>query len=146
LTPDRYAYILIANEKYWKRLCQESGMEKGVHSFVRKNRVAPKAAERLLFYVKKPVMRIQGSAEFLERQTGQTEDMWTKFGSETCFKSSKEYGEFAHDRTDMTFVRFTNFHELDNPKSTEELRVVLGNLQGFRGKYVNRETADQLTL
>ena len=146
MAPDRFAYVLIANEKYWKRLCLRNGMEKGVHSFVRKNKVAPKAAQKLLFYIKKPSMRIQGTAEFLERLTGRTEDMWIRFGSETCFKSSDEYFDFAQGRTEMTFVRFSDFHESNNPKSTEEIRVLLGNLQGFRGKYVDRETADQMTL
>ena len=146
MSPDRYAYILIANEKYWKRLCRRSGKERGVHSFVRKNKVAPKAAERLLFYIKKPSMRIQGTAEFLERLTGRTEDMWIRFGSETCFNSSDEYLDFAQGRTEMTFVRFRDFHESNNPKSTEEIRVLLGNLQGFRGKYVSKETTDQLAL
>jgi hypothetical protein len=42
-------------------------------------------------------------------------------------------------------VRFKNFTELENPKTTEVIRTVLGSLQGFRGRYVNEETAKQLT-
>jgi hypothetical protein len=42
-------------------------------------------------------------------------------------------------------VRFKNFTEIENPKATEVIRSVLGSLQGFRGKYVNLETAKQLT-
>jgi hypothetical protein len=44
----------------------------------------------------------------------------------------------------MTFVRFKNFIELENPKPTEALRSILGSLQGFRGKYVGLATAEQL--
>jgi predicted transcriptional regulator len=145
MPPDRYAYILVAEGKYWKRLCQKKG-SKGVHSFVRRNRVAPKASEQLLFYVKKPVMRILGGALFLERLTGQTQELWAKYGAETCFESYAEYNEFVQNRTNVTFVRFRDFYELDDPKSTTEIHAILGTLQGFRGKYVNKETADQLTL
>jgi predicted transcriptional regulator len=91
-------------------------------------------------------MRILGGAVFLERLTGQTQELWAKYGAETCFKSYAEYNEFVQNRIDATFVRFRDFYTLDDPKSTEEIHTILGNLQGFRGKYVNKETADQLTL
>ena len=45
----------------------------------------------------------------------------------------------------MTFVRLKNLTELENPKPTEVIRSILGSLQGFRGKYVDLETAKQLT-
>jgi hypothetical protein len=45
----------------------------------------------------------------------------------------------------MTLVRFRNFRELANPKSTDTIRVILKNL-GFRGKYVNKETARELAF
>jgi hypothetical protein len=44
----------------------------------------------------------------------------------------------------MTFVRFKNFVELENPKTTEVTRSVLGSLQGLRGKYVSFATTKQL--
>lgn len=44
----------------------------------------------------------------------------------------------------MTFVRFKNFVEIENPKTTEAIRSTLGSLQGFRGKYVNLATTKQL--
>ncbi len=140
---DRYAYILTADAKYWKRLCQKKSKET-IYSFVRRNRVAPKATEQLLFYVKKPEMHILGSATFLERFTGQPQQLWTKYGPETCFRSPAEYDEFVQNRTYVTFIRFKDFHEFDDPKATEEINLVLGNLRGFRGKYVGKQTADQL--
>jgi predicted transcriptional regulator len=142
---DRYAFILVSDEKYWNKLCERSKINKAVHAFVRKNQVAPKAAEKLLFYVKKPVMQVRGTADFLERLTGPTEELWSEHGAETCFESFEEYCDFAQGRLEMTFVRFKNFAELENPKSTEATRNILGSLQGFRGKYVTLETADQLT-
>jgi predicted transcriptional regulator len=142
---DRYAFILVADQKYWNKLCERSSANMAVHAFVRKNQVAPKAAEKLLFYVKKPVMQVRGTADFLERLTGPAEELWTEHGGETCFESFEEYCDFAQGRLEMTFVRFKNFAELENPKTKDETRKILDSLQGLRGKYVNLETADQLT-
>jgi predicted transcriptional regulator len=143
---ERYAFILIADEKYWNRLRERSRANREVHAFVRKNTVAPCAAQKLLFYVKKPVMQIRGIADFIQRLTGSCEELWTKYGAESCFESFDEYVAFAQGRAKMTLVRFKNLVELENPKSTEVMSSVLGSLQGFRGKYVNEETAKQLTI
>ena len=91
-------------------------------------------------------MQVRGTADFIERLTGEREELWRKYGAETCFESFDEYAAFAQGREKMTFVRLKNFAELENPKSTEVIRSVLGSLQGFRGKYVNEETAKQLTV
>jgi predicted transcriptional regulator len=141
----RYAFILIADEKYWNRLRERSRADREVHAFVRKNQVGPREAQALLFYVKKPVMQIRGVAEFIERLTGDREELWRKHGAESCFESFDEYVAFAQGREKMTVVRFKNFTELENPTPTEVIRSVLGSLQGFRGKYVSLETAKQLT-
>ena len=143
---ERYAFILNSDEKYWNRLRKRSRDGREVHAFVRKNQVGPREAQTLLFYVKKPVMQIRGSADFIERLTGDREELWRKYGAESCFESFDEYCMFAQGREKMTFVRFKNFTELENPKATEIIRSVLGSLQGFRGKYVNLETAKQLTI
>ena len=142
---ERYAFILIADEKYWNRLRERNKASSGIHTFVRKSKVAPKTAQKLLFYVKKPVMQIRGIADFIERLTGESGELWRKYGAESCFETFEEYCAFAQGRTMMTFVRFKNFTELENPKPTEVIRSILGSLQGFRGKYVNLETAKQLT-
>jgi hypothetical protein len=106
---ERYAFILVADEKYWNKLCERSNSNMAVHAFVRKNQVAPKAAEKLLFYVKKPVMQVRGTADFIERLTGPAEELWSEHGGETCFESFEEYCDFAQGRLEMTFVRFKNF-------------------------------------
>lgn len=138
---ERYAFILIADEKYWNRLRERNKASSETHAFVRKSKVTPKTAQKLLFYVKKPVMQIRGIADFIERLTG---ELWRKYGAESCFETFEEYYAFAQGRTMMTFVRFRSFVELENPKTTEVTRSILGSLQGFRGKYVNLATAKQL--
>jgi predicted transcriptional regulator len=141
---ERYAFILIADEKYWNRLRERNKASSGTHAIVRKSKVTPKTAQKLLFYVKKPVMQIRGIADFIERLTGESGELWRKYGAESCFETFEEYCAFAQGRTMMTFVRFRNFVELENPRTTEVTRSILGSLQGFRGKYVNLATAKQL--
>ena len=65
---ERYAFILIADKKYWNKLCERNKVNEGTHVFVRKSKVAPKTAQKLLFYVKKPVMQVKGIADFVERR------------------------------------------------------------------------------
>ena len=75
----------------------------GTHVFIRKNRVAPTEAEQLLFYVTRK-KQVLGVADFLERLTGNYEDLWEKFGGESCFESFEEYKSFADGRLMMTFI------------------------------------------
>ena len=144
MKPERYAFILIADKKYWNKLLKRNKASSGTHAFVRKSKVAPKSAQKLLFYVKKPVMQVLGIADFIERVTGDSGELWRKYGVESCFETFEEYCSFAQGRTMMTVVRFKNFVEIENPKTTEATRSILGSLQGFRGKYVNLATVKQL--
>ncbi len=82
-------------------------------------------------------MQVLGTADFIERATGNSEELWEKYGSESCFENIDEYRAFTEERERMTFIRFRNFREIENPKPTEIMRSILGSLQGFRGKYVN---------
>jgi predicted transcriptional regulator len=141
---ERYAFILIADEKFWNLLCERNRVSSGTFAFVRRSKVAPKSAQKLLFYVKKPVMQVRGIADFIERVTGDSGELWRKFGAESCFETFEDYCTFSQGRMAMTFVRFKNFVELENPKTTESTKSILGSLQGFRGKYVNLTTTKQL--
>jgi predicted transcriptional regulator len=144
MASERYAYILTVDEKYWNRLRQRNKSTLGTHVFIRKNQVAPKQVQQLLFYVTRK-RQVLGAADFVERLTGNYEEQWEKFGSESCFESFDEYKKFAGGREMMTFIRFSNFNEIANPKPKEELSKVLGSLHRFGiGKYLDRETAMQL--
>jgi predicted transcriptional regulator len=101
---EHYAFILIADEKYWNKLCERNKVSRGIQAFLRKNQVAPKNAQKLLFYVKKPVMQIRGVADFIERLTGDSGELWRKYGTESCFESFEEYSAFAEGRSRMTVV------------------------------------------
>ncbi len=141
----RYAFILVSDEKYWNRLCERNKANKKVHAFVRRNQVGPVQTNKLLFYVIKPAMTILGTADFLERLTGDCQELWSKYGVESCFENFNEYYVFAQGRQKMTFIRFTNLTELAEPKPTETVRSHIGSMHWFRGRYINQEMVTQLT-
>ena len=89
--------------------------------------------------------QVLGVADFLERITGDYLDLWEKFGSESCFESFEEYKTFASGRETMTYIRFNNFRELSDPKSSEEVAEILGSLHRFNVvRYLDRESALRL--
>jgi len=140
-----YAYILISDEKWWNRLCERKS--NGIRVFVRRNRVGPLKTEKLLFYVKKPIMQIRGVADFVERLAGDYKELWNMYGDESYLETFDEYVSFLKGRKTVTFIRFSNFRGLDSPVSMKVISKVLGVLTIPRGgKYLNRETANQLTV
>jgi predicted transcriptional regulator len=143
---EHYAFVLVADEKYWNRLSQGSQQGKQIHFFVRKSQVGPTEAKKLLFYVKKPRMQILGTADFAERITGDAEELWNMHGSESFFESFDEYKAFAEGRKKMTFIRFQNFLEIANPKPKETVTRVLGSLVWLKPRYVSQQSADMLTV
>ena len=145
LMSERYAYILLSNEKWWKRRCEQNRAGKTLQAFVRRGTVGPKNAELILFYITYPSKEIRGYGEFLERITGTTEELWNAYGHETVFESYGEYMEFMHRKTKATFIRFKNLHELSSPISAKEICRIVGIGRMSRmGKYINKETALQL--
>lgn len=144
---ERYVYILLSEEKWWNRLCERNRNNSQMHAFVRRSRVGPLRTQKLLFYVNKPVMQIRGVSDFIERIVGDYTELWDAHGDETCFKTFDEYVVFLRGRTTATFIRFTNFRELTDPVSMEMISEVLGVLRmPPMGKYLNRETANQLII
>ncbi|MEM2911027.1 MAG: hypothetical protein QW146_00800 [Candidatus Bathyarchaeia archaeon] len=144
---EHYGFILLSDEKWWNRLCERNRTGSQTHAFVRRSLVGPLETQKLLFYVKRPAMQIKGVADFIERVAGDYKELWSKYGSETCLKSFEDYLDFLQGRRKVTFIRFTNFCELEAPVSMEALTRVLGILKVPRGgKYINREMVNQLTV
>jgi predicted transcriptional regulator len=145
MSDGRYAFVLLSDEKWWKRLCESNIDDDKTRIFVRRNRVGPVAVEKLLFYVKRPLMQIRGSADFVERLSGNYRELWDLYGGETCLKDFKEYVNFLGGREHATFIRFKNFRELEVPISMDVIKKILGvQIIPRNGKYINRETANQL--
>jgi predicted transcriptional regulator len=142
---ERYAYILMDNEKWWNRLCSQNRAGKKLHAFVRKNVVGPKKAEMLLFYVTHPVKEIRGFGEFVERIVGDAEKLWNTYGSESCLNSYKEYKGFLKGRSKATFIRFKNLRELSPSIPASVVCKTLGiRRMSQNGRYINKKTTHEL--
>jgi predicted transcriptional regulator len=138
---ERYAYILINDEKWWKRRIGQNRAGKKIHTFVRRGAVGPKNARFVLFYVKHPVREIRGVGEFIERIKGDADELWNDYGHETVFESYDEYGEFLQGRNKTTFIRLKNLRELPRPISLQTVLSLLGISRMPRGGRYLKEAA-----
>jgi len=142
---ERYAFILLNKKKFWNRLCRQNKAGKTLHTFIRRGKVGPKKAELILFYVNHPAKQIRGVAEFIERITGDADDLWNAYGNESCLKSYEEYVNFLQGRPKATFIRFKNLRELPVPIPASVISKVIGIGRMPRsGKYINKKTVNQL--
>jgi len=133
------------NEKWWKRLCNQSRAGKKLHAFVRKNTVGPKNAKMLLFYVTHPAKEIRGYGEFVGRIVGDAEELWNTYGSESCLNSYKEYKAFLQGRSKATFIRFKNLRELSPSIPASVIYQIIGIRRMSRnGRYINRKMMHEL--
>ena len=142
---EKYAYILLSDEKWWIRRCNKNKAGQTLQSFVRKGAVGPKDAKLILFYIKHPLREIRGSGEFLERIVGDADKLWTALGHETVFDSYQEYLTFMNGRTHATFIRFKNLQEFFTPIPVKVFSQICGVSRMPRGgKYISREMANAL--
>jgi len=145
MSEEHYAYLLVEDEKWWNLRCSRNRTGNTVHAFVRKGKVGPKDAQKILFYVKGPVKQIRGFAGFLERITGTRDELWNQYGSETVFESKDQYDSFVGNRSNVTFIRFKDLEEFEKPISFDVIRTVTGGRQVFQGgKYLSRETVNSM--
>jgi len=142
---ERYAYVLLNIEKYWNRLCAQNRAEKNVHAFVRRGLVGPKETKLLLFYVTYPYKEIRGVGDFIERITGDADDLWNTYSHESLLESYEEYMDFLQGRTKATFIRFKNLRVLATPRPDSVISQITGISRMSRmGKYITKEMADRL--
>lgn len=142
---ERYAYILINDEKWWNRRLSQNRAGKRIHAFVRRGIVGPKNAQHVLFYVKHPRREVGGTGEFIERIIGDVNELWNDYGPETVFESYKEYVEFLQGRTKATFIRLRNVRALLAPIPFKTVSILLGiNRMPRGGRYLNKEDFEKL--
>jgi predicted transcriptional regulator len=142
----KYAYILLTNEKWWKRRVAQSRAGKEIQAFVRKNAVGPIKTELLLFYVNNPVREVCGTGKFVERVVGEIENLWKNHSEETVFESNDEYLAFMQGRTKATFIRFRNLKELNPPIPLKRVLQIIGVSRLPRtGKYLSEEAVRNLS-
>jgi predicted transcriptional regulator len=141
----KHAFIVLNFEKFWNRLCSQNSAGKHIHTFVRRGTVGPKNAKQLFFYVTNPRKDIQGYADFIERVTGDAEDLWETLGRESLLNSYDEYHSFLQGRKKATFIRFKNLKELPKPVTTEAWARIIGKERMPQiGLYITEGMARQL--
>jgi predicted transcriptional regulator len=145
VTKERYAYVLVEDEKWWNRRCARNKTHSEVHSFVRRGKVGPKQALKLLFYIKLPAKQIKGVGEFVERVIGSKDELWNLYGAETVFENKDEYDNFIGGRNSITMIRFRNMEELDKPIDFKNFNLVTGiKKMPNGGMYISRENMSQM--
>ena len=142
---EKYAYIVLNFEKFWKRLCSQNRAGKSAHAFVRRGVMGPKKAKKLFFYVTQPRKDIQGYADFVERVAGNARDLWKELGHESLLNSYDEYNDFLQGRRKATFIRFRNLKELPKPIKAKTFAQITGKQRmPQQGMYLTKEMAQQL--
>ncbi|MEM3443142.1 MAG: hypothetical protein QXM86_04730 [Candidatus Bathyarchaeia archaeon] len=81
---EKYAYIMMAKEKWWHEFLRLRRGGKEFQSYVQRGHGPPKNATMLFFYVTKPVCEVAGYAEFVERKAGNAEDLWENTEKNQC--------------------------------------------------------------
>lgn len=141
----RYAYVLVEEEKWWNRRCARNRPGTVTHAFVRRGKVGPKEASKILFYVKLPAKQIKGYGEFLERLIGSKDELWSLYGAETVFETKDEYDKFIDARSNVTFIRFKGLEELEKPIGFEVFHLAAGiKKMPNGGMYISRETLNSI--
>ena len=142
---EKHAFIILNFEKFWNRLCSQNRTGKHIHAFVRRGAVGPKNAKQLFFYVMHPRKDIRGYADFIERVTGDAEDLWKTLGHESLLNTYDEYRDFLQGRKKATFIRFKNLKELPKPVTTKEMTQIIGKERMPQiGLYITEGMAHQL--
>jgi len=145
MAQEHYAYVLVEDEKWWNRRRTRNRMGSMTHAFVRRGKVGPKEAQKILFYVKHPVKQIRGFGDFLERTVGTRDELWKQYGSETVFESKDEYDHFVEGRSSVTIIRFRSMEEFEKPVSFDVINVATGiKRMPNGGLYLSRETVNSI--
>ena len=64
---EKYAFVMMVRSKWWNGFCERHHQGKDSHSYVLRGAAPPKDTSPVLFYVTKPVGKLAGYAEFIER-------------------------------------------------------------------------------
>lgn len=142
---ENYAFVMMIKEKWWQEFLRLHHGGKKIQSYVQRGQAPPKNTSLIIFYVTRPVAKIGGYAEFVERKVGSAEEMWKMHGDESVLSSAEQYFDFVSGKKHVSFVRFKNLQEAANPVSLNNALPLLGvSRLSRKGFYVDKETADSL--
>jgi predicted transcriptional regulator len=141
----KHAYVMMIHDKWWQGFCHRQNEGKQTHSYVQRVAGAPKETNLILFYVVKPESAIKGYAEFIERKTGDAEEIWKTHGKESVLKSKDKFKAFIGDSEKVSFIRFKELRTASEPLPLKNVLLFLGLKRLSRkGFYVDKGTADRL--
>lgn len=143
---EKDTFFIMIQDRWWQRFLLRLKEGKKVHSYVLRGAAAPpKDTSRLVFYVTKPVGRVAGFAEFIERKVGDPETVWNENGEESVLRSKQKYDSFVSGSQKVSFVRFKNLQEAARPVMLNDALMFFGVKRLSRkGFYMNKKTADKL--
>lgn len=142
---ENYAFVIMIKEKWWQEFLRLHHKGKQIQSYVQRGQAPPKNTSLIIFYVTKPVAKIGGYAEFVERKVGKAEEMWKAQGNESVLGSAEQYFDFVSGKQHVSFIRFKNLQEAANPIPLNNILSLLGAKRLSRkGFYTDKEMADRM--
>jgi predicted transcriptional regulator len=142
---ENYAFVIMIKEKWWREFLRLHHEGKQIQSYVQGGWAPPKNTSIIIFYVTKPLAKISGYAESVERKVGEPEEMWKTHGNESVLSSAEQYFDFVKGKERVSFIRFKNLHEATQSIPLNNVLAILGVKRLARkGFYVDKETADKL--
>jgi predicted transcriptional regulator len=136
---------MMIQDRWWKEFLRRQKEGKKTQAYVLRGAAPPKTAQRILFYVTKPVAKLAGHADFIERKVGTPETVWKENGDESVLGSKAKYEDFIKGSDRVTFVRFKNLQQAARPVPLNDLLMFLGVRRLSRkGFYRDKDTGDRL--
>ncbi len=139
----KYGFVMMIQPKWWNEFSLHS--DRKTYSYVLKGGGPPKEASVILFYVTKPVGELSGYAEFIERKTGDSENLWNTHGHESVLDSKKKFDEYIGEKKKASFIRLKNLHIAGKPIPLSNILLFFGVKRLARiGFYIDKETTKEL--
>ena len=144
---EKHTFLMMIQDRWWKEFLLRQKEGKKTHAYVLRGPAPPKTAQRILFYVTKPVAKLAGYADFIERKVGTPGAVWEENGEESVLSSKTMYDEFIKGSDKVSFVRFKNLREACRPVPLNEVLMFFGVRRLARkGFYIDKDTADNLIV
>jgi predicted transcriptional regulator len=136
---------MMIQDRWWKEFLRRQKEGNKTHAYILRGAAPPKTAQRILFYVTKPVANLAGHADYIERKVGTPETLWQENGEESVLSSKAKYDNFIEGSDRVSFVRFKNLQEAVRPVPLNEVLMFFGVRRLSRkGFYMDKDTGDRL--
>lgn len=136
---------MMIQDKWWKEFLRRQKEGKKTHAYVLRGAAPPRTARRILFYVTKPVAKLAGHADFIERRIGKSDALWQENGEESVLGSKANYDAFVKGSDRVSFVRFTNLQEAVSPVPLNDILIFFGVRRLSRkGFFMDKDIGDRL--